>query len=295
MQDYRERRNDLGQTFGTKKAKKAIASVTENAIDQRRLFRDPSKASKPEKLSAANLAMLGAIAETASNVKTKEEMANVIDEHKPKADHATNDPVKAFTADNVVGLDTMKLIPIRQWVENIKAKKDIRTTSRFVSRRVRDQANNHEKLKLLRYMLLLIEFYNATTPGKFGRSLPRREDLKRILGDMPEAVLEGVKRKFTVAGMMSRQKSDSLIMHVCALAFMIEVDVDTWDLKEDLKLEPKPMQTYFTEIGAKIWNLGEVERKKLGLEKAAAAQHKVARLKMPVEYPKLRKGPKQRY
>jgi DNA-directed RNA polymerase I subunit RPA49 len=236
--------------------------------------------------------MLSAIAETASNVPTKEELAKdkEKDKDKPPFIEGELDPAKAYTVDGVVGLDTMKLIPVRQWVETIKAKKDLRTNSRFVARRLQNLVTNPEKLKLLRYMLLLIDFYNVSKPGKFGRSLPRREDLKKILGDLPEAVLEGVKRKFTVDGVMNRKKSDSLIMFVCVLALMVDAEVDIWDLKEDLKLELKQMATYFTEIGAKISTLGEVERKKLGLEKAAAAQHKVAKLKTPVEYPKVRNG-----
>jgi DNA-directed RNA polymerase I subunit RPA49 len=297
LQAFRDRRNDLGQTFGTKKAKKAIASVTENAIDQSKLFRDPSKAAKPEKLTAANLAMLGAIAESASNMPTAEELVAASENGKtrPEGVKGELDPLKIYTVENVVGLDTMKLIPVRQWVETMKAKKEIRTNSRFVARRMQNHASNPEKLKILRYMLLLIDFYNSSRLSKFGRTLPKREELKKILGDMPEAVLEGVKRKFTIAGTMNRQMSDSLIMYLCAMAFMVDnAEVDTWDLKEDLKLETKPMTLYFTQIGAKIGSLGDAERKKLGLEKAAAAQRKVAKLKAPLTYPKLAVGRKAR-
>jgi DNA-directed RNA polymerase I subunit RPA49 len=297
LKDFRDRRNDLGQTFGTKKAKKAIASVTENAIDQSKFSRDPSKTSKPEKLTAANIAMLSSIAESAANAPTKEEQGKAMDDAKPRPMGVTGepDPSKIYTVENVVGLDTMKLIPVRQWVESIKAKKEVRTSSRFVAHRMQNHGTNPEKLKLLRYMLLLIDFYNSSRSGRFGRTLPKREDLKKILGDMPEAVLEGVKRKFTTAGTMPKQMSDSLIMYLCALAMMVDnTEVNMWDLKEDLKLETKEMSLYFTEIGAKIGPLGEAERRKLGLEKAAAAQHKVAKLKGPLSYPRMPGGRPQK-
>jgi DNA-directed RNA polymerase I subunit RPA49 len=297
LQTMRERRNDLGQTFGTKKAKKAIASVTENAIDQSKLFRDPSKAAQPEKLTAANMALLGSLAESAANMPTREELgdASTSANTRPEGNKEAMDPTKIYTVEKVIGLDTMKIIPVRQWMETMKAKKEITTSSRFVARRLQMHAQTPEKLKILRYMLLLIDFYNASSGGKFGRRLPKRDDLKKILGDMPEAALEGVKRKFTNAGIMNKQMSDSLIMHLCAMAFMVDgADVDTWDLKEDLKLETKQITIYFTQIGAKIASLGEVERKKLGLEKAAAAQRRVAKLKAPLTYPKVSVGRRMR-
>jgi len=237
--------------------------------------------------------MLSSIAGSAGNAPTKEEQGKVMNESKirPKGVEGELDPLQIYTVDNVVGLDTMKLIPVKRWVDSMHAKKEVQTSSRFVARRMHAHVENHEKLKLLRYMLLLIEFYNASKPARFGRMLPRREDLKKFLGDMPEAVLEGVKRKFTEGGVMSRQMSDSMLMYLCALAMMVDsAEVDMWDLKEDLKLETKEMSVYFTEIGAKIAPLGEAERRKRGLEKAAAAQHKVAKLRAPLKYPQVSQG-----
>jgi len=167
LQTMRERRNDLGQTFGTKKAKKAIASVTENAIDQSKLFRDPSKANEPEKFTAANMALLGSLAESAANVPTREELgdASTSANTRPEGNKEVTDPTKIYIVDKVIGLDTMKIIPVRQWMETMKAKKEITTSSRFVARRLQMHAQNPEKLKILRYMLLLIDFYNSSSGG----------------------------------------------------------------------------------------------------------------------------------
>jgi DNA-directed RNA polymerase I subunit RPA49 len=80
-------------------------------------------------------------------------------------------------------------------------------------------------------------------------------------------------------------------MYLCALAMIVDsAEVDVWDLKEDLKLETREMSVYFTEIGAKVGPLGEAERKRLRLEKAAAAQHRVAKLKAPLKYPQVSQG-----
>jgi DNA-directed RNA polymerase I subunit RPA49 len=247
------------------------------------------------KLTAAELAILDTMAEAAKNIPTREEMTAAVAASKPRpeADRTTMDPQEVYKVEKVIGVDTMKLIPVRQWVESMKAKKEVRTSSRFVAHRMQGQVSNTEKLKVLRYMVLLLDFYNSSRPGRGGRTIPKREDLKKILGDIPEAVLEGVKRRFTEGGLMNKAKSDSLIMYLCALACIVDnAVVDIWDLKEDLKLETKEMSQYFTEVGAKISALGDAERKRLGLEKAAAAQRKVAKIKCPVEYPKVSAGRK---
>ena len=57
----RERRNILGQTFGTKKARKAIASVTENAISPDKSARNKDK---PAKFDATTAAILSNMSES---------------------------------------------------------------------------------------------------------------------------------------------------------------------------------------------------------------------------------------
>ena len=85
--------------------------------------------------------------------------------------------------------------------------------------------------------------------------------------------------------------ADLIKTHLCALACIVDnYEVNTYDLQEDLKLDTKTMSQYFMEIGAKITALGETERRKLGLEKSVAAQRRVAKLKLPLEFPKVSFG-----
>lgn len=65
-------------------------------------------------------------------------------------------------------------------------------------------------------------------------------------------------------------------------------DVETFDLQEDLKLETKVMSQYFSEIGAKIVPLGAAEARKL--DKVSAAQRKIAKLRLPLVFPKVSFG-----
>lgn len=288
LQNMRGLRSALGQTFGTKKARKAIASVTENAISPDKSARQANGATKLESASAAMIANMAA---TTAGMSTQAQLQEAADAAKPrpKANLNATEVKDVYSVDSLVGLDTMKLVPVRQWQEMVKSGKQVFVNSRHVAERIVNAAmHGVEKLKLLRYMLLLIEFYNACQPTRGGRKLPRRDETKKILGDMPEAVLEGIKRKFSDAGVMSKFKVDLLITHLCALALLVDnYEVDMYNLKEDLKLETKPMEQYFREIGAKSSALSQVMAKSKNLDKVQAAQRKMAKLKLPLDFPKV--------
>ncbi len=286
----RERRNVLGQTFGTKKARKAIASVTENAISPDKSARGRTN---PSKLDATTSAILANISEATNGMTSREELAQRAEDAKPrpKASKDATNIKDVYTIDSLIGNDILKLVPIRQWQEAIQANKEVFVPSLFAAHRIEKWSTSIEKLKILRYMILVIEVFNACKGSRGVRTLPKRDELKRLLGDIPEAVLESIKRKFTEGPLITKFGVDLMITHLCALACVVEnFEVNTFDLKEDLKLENKEMSQYFAEIGARVGVLGERERIKLGLEKAAAAQQKVARLKLPLEFPKLSFG-----
>ncbi|TVY86384.1 DNA-directed RNA polymerase I subunit [Lachnellula willkommii] len=289
--DMRELRNTLGQTFGTKKARKAIASFTENAISPEKSAREAN--GKPRKIDSAAQAMISNIAEATAGMASRDELAAAADAAKPrpKPNVGAEDIKDVYTTDSLIGDSIMAHIPVREWAATLKAKKEVVTNSRFVSHRVAKVATNVEKLKILRYMLLALEILRVSKPGK-GRDnrsflLPRRDELKTLIGDMPEAVLQSFTRKFSDSGAISKFKFDLLITHLCAMACLVDnYEVDVWDLKEDLRLEIKPMAQYFNEIGCKIANFPEAERKRLEMDKAAAAQRRIAKLKLPLSFPK---------
>ncbi|OBT54189.1 hypothetical protein VE04_04934 [Pseudogymnoascus sp. 24MN13] len=270
--NMRELRNDLGQTFGTKKSKKAIASLTENAISKPRTAAELAN-TEPVKHDAVTAAMLRNMAEVTSGMATTEELQT--------------SPKDVYTIDDLVGSEIMKVIPVKEWQDAVKAKEQIITSSKFVSDRILLASSSVPKLKVLRYLLAILEFYGATTPRRGVRALPKKDELRKAMPGIPEAVAGNIQRKFSDHGMMSKFQMDLLITNVCALALIVDnFEVDVYDLREDLKLEGKQMQTYFSEIGARIMAANEGEKKRLGLDKAAAMQHKFARLRLPLEFPK---------
>jgi DNA-directed RNA polymerase I subunit RPA49 len=282
-QNMREQRNNLGQAFGTKKAKKALASVTENAISARK--------DQPAKLDAAAQAMIASMAKDTEGMATRDELAVEADASKPrpKANLNATDIKDVYTIENLIGVDILKVVPVLDWQQAMKAKKEIIVKSEYVANRIQKVSTSPEKLRILRYLLLLIDL-NMSSKSRFGntKTLPKREEMKRIAGSMPEAVIESVRREFSTGGVMSKYQTELLTTRICALACLIDnYNVDIYDLQADLRLDSKGMQQYFREIGAKIGALPEATRRELGLDKATAAQRKVAKLKLPLEFPKV--------
>lgn len=288
-------RIELGQLFGTKKARKAIASQSENAIGPSRAERGTGM-----KMSATDSAVMSLMAAATKGMATAAELQEEADASKPrpKANLAATDINEVYTPDSLLGVDMLKHIPIMDWTTAIAAKQEIVVGSRHVAARIQREANNLVNLKLLRYMQLLLDFISASRVGYGGtRKLPKREVLREALGGgaMPEAVVESVKRRFSTAGTMSRFQADLLITHVCALASVVDhFEVGVYELQEDLKLEGKEMAKYFREIGARVAPLTDAQRRAMKLDKAAGAQRQVAKLKIPLEFPKASAGRKKR-
>lgn len=283
----REQRVALGEAFGTKKAKKAILSVTENAISPDKSARN-KLANGTTKVDATAAAMMANMAEATAGMATKEELDLVMNANKPRpnANTETTDLSKVYTVETLIGTETMASILVRPWQTEMKAGREVMVPSRFVAARLVKFKDNVEKLKMLRYMLLLIQFINATKSGREGRKLPRHDELKTINEGQPDSLLQGVKRKFSEGPTMTRHSADLLITHLCAIAMVVDnYEVDMWDLKDDLKMEIGPMAQYFKEIGAKIVAYPEGMRKAMRIEKAAASQRKLAKLKIPLEFP----------
>lgn len=219
---------------------------------------------------------------------TKAELDAAMNAAKPRpyANTETQDITQVYTVDSLIGKESMPALQVRKWQVDMKAGVNVQVSSRYVANRLLKYRENVEKLKMLRYILLLLDFYNNTTPSKDGRRLKRADDLKNILDNQPESLLTSIKRKFTEGPMMSRHNSDLLITHICAIALVLEnYEVDTWDLKEDLKLEMPGMVQYFKEVGAKVVAMTETYRKSVGMDKAAASQRRLAKLKVPLEFP----------
>ena len=187
-------RNTLRATFGTKKAQKAIKALTENAIAS------TSNSSLP--LDATSSAILESITETSTNVPSQEQLQALVDESKPipTVNLEAESPAEVYQIEDLMGMDNLVAINVRAWQEAVKKGDDVKTTSLFVSKRLRKtvEKGDVKKMKVLRYILLLLNWNATLKPGQKGvKKLPPKEDLKNALGEeLGDGVLESVRRKF---------------------------------------------------------------------------------------------------
>ena len=69
---------------------------------------------------------------------------------------------------------------------------------------------------------------------------------------------------------------------------MDHFETDTHDIREDLKLEGTEIQKYFHELGCAVAPPTETERAKMKITKAQGVGHRIARLRLPLVFPKMR-------
>ena len=193
-------RSQLGLTFGTKKSQKAIRSLTENAIGSSQIKTSTPGSSQP-RLDPIASAVIDSMASTTSSMPTRSELQKAADDAKPRpiANMDAESPVDVYTIDNLVGGETLKLLMVKEWDDGIMSGKGVTTTSSFVSRRLARvvHAGDVRRLKTLRYLLLLIEWYRALLPGgKAGKRMLGREKVGEKVTGAGTALLEGVRKRF---------------------------------------------------------------------------------------------------
>ncbi|KAK2804107.1 hypothetical protein FQN50_006735 [Emmonsiellopsis sp. PD_5] len=161
---------------------------------------------------------------------------------------------------------------------------------------------------------------SATSGAK---KLPPREDLRRILSGggsssastststsasakphfLPDTFLDALRRKFVPQGSFL-SKTDITLLHttICALSLHIppasgagfasnELSTDPADLRDDLRLDFQTICQYFRELGCKVDKPREGEFVRWGIKsKVEAGARRVAKLRVPVEFPKVSRG-----
>jgi DNA-directed RNA polymerase I subunit RPA49 len=289
VQTMLQLKTDLGQTFGTKKAKKAIQENVLNAIAPQK-----KAGEEPAKIDAAARAMLNSVGEVTSTMSSREELQAVVDAAKPVpiANMEATEIQDVYDPKKIIGADILKLVPVREWQEKVQHKESIQVPSRFVAARVNRVAGNEEavdRLRVLRYFFFVLLFYLHSKPGKARgtRTIAPREKLREFLAPAPEAVIESIRRKFSDRGEMRKFHVDLLITHCCVFASIIDnFEVDTQNLRDDLKIDQKTMNAYFQEIGGRVKHVTNKDTKQ---------QVSVARLTLPLNFPKQRQfAPKRR-
>ncbi|KAF2972088.1 hypothetical protein GQX73_g1431 [Xylaria multiplex] len=270
-----ELRQDLGHAFGTKKAKKALAAVTENAIV------DNDRNSKS--LGASSQAMMSAIGEVTHTMASKADLQAAADAAKPvpPGNLEAREIQDVYTPQGLIGGDLLNAIPIKDWQDAIKKGANQMLTSAFIASRLNaigEGPDSTTRLKALRYLEFLIKF-SKLAKGRAGK-LPSSDGLRKLLHPAPEPVIQSIRRKFSSNQLIDKFHRDLLYTYCCALAAILSnFEFETSKIRFDLSLDDKQFGQYFREIGGKV-------KKVAGTEKGTQVQ--MAVLSLPLEFPKVR-------
>ena len=288
---YAQQREELGREFGTKKARKAIASKTENAIT--------TDAKGKGRANDAQAAILESVGEATNGGKdmSAEAKAEALLASKP----IPKPNINAETVEEVYPLDTLvppgdgRMVFIKEWQDQTRAEEDIQFSHRFPAYRVADigKSDDAVKLRALRYLTLLLEFHDTLSAGsrEGGRKVPKKAVLTQRLDSWPLPLVDSVRRRFANdSGIeLSKWHMDNLHTHMCALSLYIDGwATDISNLKDDLKMETRQISRYFTELGCHVARPTATETAARGLKKTEASATRIAKLKLPLEFPKPR-------
>lgn len=187
-------RSTLGLAFGTKKAQKAIRARTENTIT-------PAHRSTTTPLDPVAAAILNGMTSSRIVEQTRQELQAAIADAKPgpKPNLQAQSPVDVYSLEDLVGFDTLRILAVRDWQDKVRAGADIVTKSRFVSGRVRKVADSGDvrKLKALKYLLLLVQWYHCFRPGRKGvKALPSKKEVEEVVEGASEEIRNGFAKRF---------------------------------------------------------------------------------------------------
>ncbi|CAJ2506207.1 Uu.00g003370.m01.CDS01 [Anthostomella pinea] len=272
-------RTDLGHAFGTKKAKKALAAITENAIAPAKAVSDA--VANPKKLNASSQAMMDSINEVTVNMASKEDLQAAADAAKPvpPGNFDAEEIQDVYTLESLIGGEILTSIPIKEWQEAVKKHQNVSMPNAFIASRiipVGEGPNPTHRLRALRYLDYLIKLLKSGRPGKTRgtKTLPPKDKLKLLLDPAPEVVVENIRRKFSLGGEMRKFHIDLVYTYCCALAAVLcNFEFETSLLRHDLQLDEKQFMQYFKEIGGKVKRGTKVQ---------------IAVLALPLEFPKVR-------
>lgn len=286
-----QQREALGREFGTKKAKKAILSKTENAITQ-----DSKGKEKVTDVQSAILESVQATTSgTASQDAEQEAVALLAAKPIPKPNLAAETVEDVYALDTLIPPSDARHVHIKEWQEKARAGEAVSFRHRFPAARLERVGKSDDalKLKALRYLALLLEFHDVLTGNRAPKKVPKKDVLSKKLTSWPAPLVDSVRRRFTndSGQELGKWQLENLYTHICALSLYVDGwTTNTQNLKDDLKMEQKQLSQYFTELGAKVAAPTETERNRLGIGKAEGAVMRTAKLKLPLEFPKPRSG-----
>ncbi|KIW20499.1 hypothetical protein PV08_01074 [Exophiala spinifera] len=312
----------LTEAFGTKKSRKAVASMAENRLLARGGDDDP-----------LSTAILSSIKEEDVPLQSSSSSATGDRSNKPlpPADVTTDEITDVYPLSVLVhpgpARATLSQMRIQPWLDRVSAKKEINSRFRYVAHRVKalahlhvSQQNEHTllPLQLLRYVTVLLELYVYVSRLPPRRTIPQPEKWpESTISDathLSSALLSKLVHAFFPTALPTTHSRTLLITTILALTLHIpppkwtpgaDVNVlitEPTDIGLDLALQPAEVTKYYRELGCRMETLTDNELAKYGWEKVgrgkkgtdedvpAGKKPRFAKLRFPVEFPKISRG-----
>ncbi|KAJ5927088.1 hypothetical protein N7516_008861 [Penicillium verrucosum] len=326
MNTMRAQRTALTNTFGTKQSRKAVQSMAENAqLSNAPTGAVPQAGAAPHLLATgkhslrprqgSRHASRSASRQTPPNAEPRGSHStlsqlNGVDEWKTQVEaglgvttvsrYVSNRVGAVVNSDNTTHLQVLRFIQLL--IEFGRSLKNAGANAKGGgpgSKRLPPRED-------LRRILSNTTGSSVTKPKPGAAAEPASTDL------LPESVIDAVRRRFAPSGGYV-SKNDFTLLHttICALSLHIppqpardggssslggnapnELATDPSDLRDDLRLDPNTIHQYFRELGCRIDKPRETEFAKWNIKGGRAEAHarRVARLRVPVEFPKVSRG-----
>ncbi|TEB30416.1 Rpa49 subunit specific to nuclear RNA polymerase I [Coprinellus micaceus] len=286
---FREAKNALGETFGTKKAKAAIRAQERNHVD----------------IGAMTGVMdyvMESIDKGAEGLMTSEEAKEFADSNRliPTFDATATEPTDVYPLHNIVPEAEWKALSVSAFDATPNEKERfallpfrystyIKQHLHTITSSAQAPKAKRKNLKLLLYISGMLAFRQAVQ-----RKDVDKEKIYEKLQPLPSIVADGLLARFTeqARGSTTYQSTSStktnLLTHIFALCLKLDnFATDTEVLAHDLNMKTSEINQLFKTLGCKISKISDRERTKLGLTDSSAAI-KRAILTAPVEFPKPR-------
>lgn len=178
-----------------------ISAQSHNAISSRGQDKDNADKGAPSATSGpVTSAILETITQTAVPLPTEEEMQAVVDASKPrpKANPDAKTPVDVYPIKVVLPAEQEHLLKVSDWLDARAAQGEILTTSRYVSHRVGAIASHDEsaRLKLLKFMHCLIQFYRSLKTATSGKMIIPKKDAATETQGADATIMRSIRQRF---------------------------------------------------------------------------------------------------
>ncbi|KAI0651188.1 RNA polymerase I associated factor A49-like protein [Trametes meyenii] len=278
-------RNNLGEAFGTKKAKAAIRARERNRVD---IDAMKDVAGHLQDTIMENTGTLPTVEEAKATADSSRLIPPYnADALSPKDVYALHDiiPEAEFNALPISAFKTAKTDKDRIALLPFNRSDWLRLQLRLIYSAPKP---NKTELKIVYYIATMMAFY------KNSRNVGDKDALQQRLSGVPPLVIDGLITRFTEAERstnkpkMTPQTETMLLAYMLALCLRIEdYAADTETIAHDLSMPPTKITGLFKSLGCIIKKLGPNELKERGLPDSSA-ETKRAVLKVPLEFPKNR-------